>query len=272
MTRKNPVTVTVLTDYGPLSDMAFAEVTQRIYDELSGMDVRVNEYSVPAFDTHQTGFMLAQTAINSRLGEDHLFFVNTAPRHDNEKPRADAAGEGLVYARLFNGVQIIAVNSGVSMSWVAAAAQDISIVNVANEGSQFRSRDFYPKVLGQIARGDSSSLTGKKPHVPPPPEDVVAFVDGYGNLKCAIDPEKLAPLMGGFVCVEIGGARHFVRVGQSIFDVPDGYLCMAKGSSGWDLPGGKSYRFAEIIRRSGSAFRDFKKPHGGAKVKWTVAD
>jgi len=268
MSASDPYTISVITDYGPLSDMAFAEVTQSLYDHLSGLDVRVNEYSVPAFDTFQTGFMLAQTAINSRLGDKHLFFVNTAPRHDSAKPRENAAGEGLVYARLANGVRIVAVNSGHSLSWVKEAATDIRLVDVSNEGSQFRSRDFYPAVLGKIAKGDESMVNDTVPPVPDAPQDVVAFVDGYGNLKCAIDPDVLEAHIGKYLAVEINGTRHFVRAGKSIFDVPDGYLCMAKGSSGWSLPDGSTRRFAEIIRRSGNAYNDFAKPVGGAAVRF----
>ncbi|MBI4031169.1 MAG: SAM-dependent chlorinase/fluorinase [Proteobacteria bacterium] len=272
MTAKNePFTITVLTDYGPLSDMAFAEVTQSLYDRTKGLDTRIREYSIPAFDTVQTGFMLAQTAINSKLGDRHLFFVNTAPRHDNEKPRKDSAGEKLVYMKLHNGVRIIAVNSGHSLSLVKDAAKEVRIVGVENAGSQFRSRDFYPKILGEIAHDDYRNITKKKPVIADMPENAVGFVDGYGNLKCTIDPATLKKHLGRFVAVEINGHRHFMKVGTSIFDVPDGYLCMAPGSSGWTLPNGKKRAFAEIVRRSGSAFLDFNKPKGGATVKWTAA-
>jgi hypothetical protein len=263
-----PFTVTVITDYGPLSDMAFAEVTQSIYDRMRGLRVRINEYSVPAFDTFQTGFMLAQTAINSKLGDKHLFFVNTAPRHDSAKPRKDSAGEGLVYLRLTNGVRIVAVNSGCSLSLVRDAAAEARIVSVANAGSQFRSRDFYPTILGEIAHNDYGSITAKKAKIPDMPDNVVGFVDGYGNLKCTVDPQKLEKHIGDYLGVEINGVRHFVKAGRSIFDVPDGYLCMAKGSSGWILPNGKKRAFAEIVRRSGNAFRDFNKPRGGASIRW----
>jgi hypothetical protein len=272
MTSTDPFTVTIIADYGPLSDMAFAEVTKNIYKQMEGLPLRVNEYSVPAFDTVQTGFMLAQTAINSQLGKKHLFFVNTAPRHDDAAPRADAAGEKLTYMELQNGVRIVAVNSGHSLSFVKDAAVKTCVVSVETEGCQFRSRDFYPRILGQVARGDESSLTAKTPQIAEVPDSVIGFVDGYGNLKCTIDPDLLEDKKGKFVTLSIDGVKHFARIGGSIFDVPDGYLCMARGSSGWTLPDGSKRRFAEIVRRSGSAWKDFEKPRGGAKVVWAAVE
>lgn len=268
----DPMTATVIADYGPLSDMAFAEVTQSLLKQFEGIPVRVKKYSVPPFDTVQTGFMLAQTAITSQLGDKHMFFVNTAPRHDDAKPRADSAGEKLVYMKLFNGVRIVAVNSGASLAFVKDAAVETKVITVENEGSQFRSRDFYPRVFGQIARDDYSSLVDKTPDINDIPESAVGFVDGYGNLKCTIDPHIIEKHDGQYVAIEINGCRHFARIGKSIFDVPDGYLCMAKGSSGWTLENGNKKRFVEIVRRSGNAFKDFDKPSGGAKVTFEVME
>lgn len=265
------LTVTVIADYGPLSDMAFAEVTQSIYGHLEDYAPRVKEYSVPAFDTVQTGFFLAQAAINSKLGRDHFFYVNTAPRHDDEKPRADAAGEKLVYMKLYNGVQILAVNSGHSLSFVKDAAEEIRVVSVENEGSQFRSRDFYPKVLGELVRGDKSRLSRKKPQIPDEPKNAVAFVDGYGNIKTTIDPKDLKKHIGGYLCVGINGVQKFVRAGNSIFDVPDGLPCLARGSSGWKLANGRKREFAEVVIRSGNAFEAFDCPKGGAPVVFKPA-
>ncbi len=271
MSEDLPFAVSVIADYGPLSDMAFAEVTQSIYSEMDGQRFRLKEYSVPPFDTYATGFFLAETAINSHLGARHLFYVNTAPRHDDEKPKADSEGEKLVYLKLFNGVRIVAVNSGFSLSFVKPAIEEAHIVEVENAGSQFRSRDFYPKILGDVAHGRDDRFTGKEPAIPDMPKNVLCITDGYGNLKTSVDPEELGPYIGGFLSVQIGGVKHFVRAGQSIFDVPDGHLCMAKGSSGWTLPDGTKHCFTEIVCRSGNAFLGFKKPRGGAAIKWGAA-
>ena len=76
----------VIADYGDLHDLAFAEVTQKLYHELNDLNVETRAYAVPAFDTVATGFALAQTAINSKLGVHHKFYVNTAPRKDDLTP------------------------------------------------------------------------------------------------------------------------------------------------------------------------------------------
>ena len=79
--------ISVIADYGDLHDLAFAEVTQKLYYELGDLQASIKAYAVPAFDTVATGFSLAQTAINSKLGNGHKFYVNTAPRKDDLTPR-----------------------------------------------------------------------------------------------------------------------------------------------------------------------------------------
>src|SRR5690606_7987199 len=98
--------VYVIADYGDLNELYFAEVIQKLFTELDGRDAHIKAFAVPAFDTVATGFALAQTAIHSRLGAKHKFYVNTAPRKDDLSPRVKNSGEGLAYVRLFNGVEI----------------------------------------------------------------------------------------------------------------------------------------------------------------------
>lgn len=123
------IIIYVIADYGDLHDLAFAEVKQRLFFEAGDLDVRISTYAVPAFDTVATGFALAQTALNSHLGERHKFYVNTAPRKDNLAPRIENAGEGFAYVKLKNGIEICAVNSGYSLSFVKEAADEIRLIN-----------------------------------------------------------------------------------------------------------------------------------------------
>lgn len=265
----NNLLVYVIADYGDLHDLAFAEVKQKLYHELEGRPVSISTFAVPAFDTVATGFALAQTAINSKLGARHKFFVNTAPRKDDLAPRVKNAGEGFAYAKLLNGVEICAVNSGYSLSFIKDAATEIRAINCSAAGSQFRSRDIFPPSFGKVARGDYAELGDDiRDAVPDAPQNVVCYTDGYGNMKCAVDPAVLTSLRGQDVALEINGHKQKVRCAEGIFGVADGQFCFSEGSSGWTLPDGRRIKFAEVVQRGGSAAQTFGYPKGGSKVSW----
>ncbi len=261
--------VSIIADYGDLHDLAFAEVTQRLFFELQSKNVTIKPYAVPAFDTTSTGFALAQTAINSKLGSDHKFFVNTAPRKDNLGPRDKNAGEGLAYVKLYNGIEIVAVNSGYSLSFVKDAAIEIRQINCAIEGSQFRSRDVFPVSFGKIALGNYEEL-GDDIHknIPDYPKNVVCYIDGYGNIKTSVDPQDIENIQGEDITLEINGQQQLVRASAEIFGVADGQYSFAKGSSGWNLPDGQRLNFSEIVKRGGNAAATFGSPQGGEKISW----
>lgn len=269
----NDFLVYVIADYGDLHDLAFAEVTQKLHYELQDKNVDIETFAVPAFDTVATGFALAQTAINSKLGKNHKFYVNTAPRKDDLTPRVKNSGEGLAYARLFNGVEIVAVNSGYSLSFIKEAAEEIREIHCDKDGSQFRSRDVFPPAFGLIAHGDYSKLGGDiKDNVPDYPKNVVCYTDGYGNMKCSVEPQSLNPLAGRHATLDINGRSMAARVAEGIFGVADGEFCFSKGSSGWALPNGKKVEFCEVVMRGGNAARAFGKPPGGLPVTWRVIE
>ncbi len=261
------VHVFVVADYGGIHDLAFAEVTQRLYTECAPLPIAIQNFSVPAFDTVATGFVLAQLALNSRLGCAQKFFVNTAPRKDDLAARTNNAGEGFVYARLQNGVEVCAVNSGYSLSFIKDAAVDIRVVNCDTAGSQFRSRDIFSAAFARVLKGDQSILgEDVRDTVPDCPENVLAYTDGYGNLKCLIDPAVLTPHRGQVLTVTINGRSQAVKVSDGIFGVADGEFCFSQGSSGWTQPDGQAKRFCEIVCRGGSAASTFGYPRGGAPV------
>ena len=263
--------VYVIADYGDLHDLAFAEVTQKLHYELRDKQAEVTTFAVPAFDTVATGFALAQTAINSKLGVAHKFYVNTAPRKDDLTPRVKNSGEGLAYAKLSNGVEIVAVNSGYSLSFIKEAAIEIREIHCDKHGSQFRSRDVFPPAFGLIAHGDYSKLGADiRDAVPDYPRNAVCYTDGYGNMKCSVDPKDIAALNNKDVTLNINGRSFAARVADGIFGVADGQFCFSKGSSGWTLPDGKKVEFSEVVMRGGNAAKAFGKPPGGLELSWKV--
>ena len=265
--------VYVIADYGDLHDLAFAEVTQKLHYELRDKNADIETFAVPAFDTVATGFALAQTAINSRLGKNHKFYVNTAPRKDDLAPRVKNSGEGLAYARLSNGVEIVAVNSGYSLSFIKDAAEEIREIHCDRDGSQFRSRDVFPPAFGLIAHGDYSKLGDDiLDAVPDYPKNAVCYTDGYGNMKCSVDPASLQAMASKHATLTINGRAMAARVAEGIFGVADGEFCFSKGSSGWVLPNGKKVEFSEVVMRGGNAAKAFGKPPGGIEVNWRVIE
>lgn len=261
---KNRTLVTIIADYGDLHDLAFAEVRQRLYAELDNDDFVIEMVAVPAFDTVATGFVVGQLGMNSKLGSRHKFYVNTAPRKDDPNPRARNAGEGLAYAKLKNGVEIVAVHSGYSLSFVRDEAAEIKTLQVSAEGSQFRSRDVFPPAFGKIAHGDYTGMgDDARGSVPDMPQSVVCYTDGYGNLKTTVDASILPQLKDQTIDVTINGHTVPVRAAEGIFGVKDGEFCISTGSSGWN-----GNRFVEIVCRGGNAAKAFGYPQGGAAITW----
>lgn len=259
----------VIADYGDLHDLAFAEVTQKLYAELDGVSSHIQTFAVPAFDTYATGFALAQTALNSKLGERHKFFVNTAPRKDDLTPRVKNSGEGFVYAKLKNGVEICAVNSGHSLAFIKDAVEEIRDVKCERHGSQFRSRDIFPPAFAKVVKGDKTILGENViDQIPNFPENVLCYTDGYGNMKCSIDPAKFEALKGKHLILDINGRQQIARAADGIFGVADGEYCISLGSSGWTLPNGKEMRFTEVVKRGGNAAKTFGRPPGGTPITW----
>ena len=266
---KQPLLLHILADYGASDDMAFAEVKQAVRAVTRGLDVTFDISSVPAFDTIATGFYLAQLAINSPFGKDHLFYVNTAPRKDDVKARTNCAGEGLVYAELTNGVRIVAVNSGYSLSFLKTHAKTIRHLDVDTAGSQFRSRDNFPAAVGDIAHNIETRLGMDIANdIPDMPKDVIAYTDGYGNLKTSIAHDELDGLTGQKVNVTINGITKTATVGVGIFSVPENEFVLSAGSSGWVMPNGTKRRFVECVFRGFSAAKAFGYPQGGNKITW----
>ncbi|BBH63511.1 hypothetical protein ACTI_01960 [Actinoplanes sp. OR16] len=247
--------LTVVADYGT-GDLAFAEVRQRLALLLPEADVTT--VPVPAFDTVAAGFCVAQLAFGDGPA-GRIVYANVAPRRDRDEPRAKNAGERLAAARLDSGVLVVGVNSGASLSFLAAEGVTIRAVDAADHGSQFRSRDVFPAALAALAHGDDA-LLGEELPVGPPPKQAVAYTDGYGNIKTTWDAPP-APT-GSVIRVRIGGTEALATVSDGVFEVPAGTMSFAPGSSGWN-----NRTFYELLARGGSAAETFGRPRAGTPVE-----
>lgn len=258
--------VHVIADYGP-GDLAFAEMVSALARHLPD-DCRWHAVPVESFNTLSTGFVVGQLALQKAdlRPEETIVYGNCAPRQDVRDGRADNEGEGLLYGRLRNGVPLLVVNSGWSLSFVRDDLEELWSLDVGDSGSQFRSRDLFPPVVGKVARGDLSMRRNRLDPaevVPEIPPARIAYVDSFGNLKTTFregDPGVAALEPGQRIDVEINGVLRAATVAKGSFEVREGDLAFAPGSSG------HGRRFWEIFQRGGSAWETYGKPRAGARI------
>jgi S-adenosylmethionine hydrolase len=251
--------ISLIADYGN-NDPAFAEVSQRLLQQLPLAQIHC--FSVPPFNTLATGFWIAQLGLNPGPTE-RLVYHNCAPRQDNPEARLNNEGEGLTYALLPNGVKVVGVWAGYSLSFIKNIAESIYTVKVSRGGSQFRSRDVFPQAAAALYQGDRSLLGDRlsPQQIPDFPSDRVAWVDGYGNLKTTIPADSVNLKPETKVIVQVGDVVSDAVYSDGSFRVPEGTLAFAPGSSGWTWQDGKtSVRWMELFLRGGSAWRRFGKP------------
>lgn len=264
-------TVHLVCDYA-IGDLAWSEILSALSDEIPS-DVRTIETSVNSFDTIALGFIIAQLAARPRKNPDSkaLFFGNCAPRKDKASARSNNEGEGLVYVKLTNGAELLVVNSGHSLSFVKPLIETIHATKASSSGSQFRSRDFFPGVIAQCLAGDYSFMSDELSlnAIPDAPASVVAYIDSFGNMKTSLrtGSNVLAKLkQGDRVRVAVADTLRYATVTGGSFNVPEGDLAFAPGSSGHGAP------FWELFKRGGSAWNEFGKPSTGALVEISVLE
>ena len=261
----------LICDYAQ-GDMAWAEVYSAFASRLPAT-TPMHATSVASFDTVATGYILAQLALAPAdlRPEDLVIFANCAPRKDVREARPNNEGEGLLFGTTRNGVQILAVNSGYSLSFVRDELQELWSTDAQEEGSQFRSRDYFPRVVAAAVAGDFAFIRHRldpENIVPTRPSECIGYVDSFGNMKTTIrvgEPrvETLTP--GSRLKVRIGSHTRAATVATGSFNVMEGDLAFAPGSSGHEK------RYWELFKRGGSAWHEFGQPSTGAKVHIDLA-
>lgn len=247
----------VISDYGT-GDPSFTEVLLQLRTLLP--NVFVYPHSTPPFSTLNTGFWIYQIALTPNIKNSYIY-SNTAPRKDKKEAQKNNSGEKLMYARLKNGFEIVAVNSGYVFSFVKNDIEKFHFAKVENEGSQFRSRDKYPIAVAKMIKNDKSFIGKKadKNTVPDYPANVIASIDGYGNLKTTMRASGVKLNPGQTISIEIYKKKHLATYTDGTFDIKEGELSFAPGSSG------HTDKFMEIFLRGGSAWRLFDNPETEAK-------
>ncbi len=251
-------TLILISDYGN-GDPAFSEVLIRLRDLLP--NVFIHPQSTPPLSTVNTGFWIAQIALSGV--KNTYIYSNTAPRKHQKNAVINNSGERLMYAKLKNGFEIVGVNAGYNFSFIKPYIVKFCHVIAPNEGSQFRSRDKYPQAVAKMIKGDKSFM-GKPEDVsivPDAPQNVIASIDGYGNIKTSIRESEINFKPGQMITIDINKKKRVATYTDGIFNIHEGELAFAPGSSGYDN------RFMELFLRGGSAKNLFDDPLVESEVK-----
>ena len=256
--------VHIVADYGH-GDLAFAEVAQRI--KLHLPDAEAVAVPLPPFATLAAGFCVAQLGLNP-APPGTVVYHNVAPREDEGEAREGNEGERLAYALLPNGVRVVGVNAGHAFSFVRDEAVELRWARVPAEGSQFRSRDLFPEAAADIALGRPGALGDEMEPtaIPGVPENRLAYVDGYGNLKTTIERDATGIGPGAAVRVRIGNEELLATASDGSFGVGEGELAFAPGSSGWRGASGEETVWMELFLRGGSVWEEFGRPPLGSEI------
>jgi hypothetical protein len=255
------VLVQVVADYG-IADLANAEVRQRLALHLPGAHVAYTP--VGPFDTLAAGFCVGQLALGEGP-QERIVYHNVAPREDEESPRSSNEGERLL-AAWARGVLVVDAGSRYAFSFLRDEVDELYEVVIPNSGSQFRSRDDFPSLLPKLLAKDPAVVAKvlSPGAISAPPQGVVAYIDGYGNLKTTWAEPPLEP--GSDVRIRIGDVTAMATVGEATFGVSTGELSFAPGSSGWRRRDGSELRWWEVLMRGGSAAEFFGQPPTGSRV------
>jgi hypothetical protein len=281
----------ILTDY-PRDDLAHDEVHQALVTACVRQGVapaNLDVGAVPGMDTVVAGFKTAQLALNSRLGFGHVIHTNCAPRKNLQSVRSQ--GEKIVVGLTKSGVALLMVNAGYALAPFRGLAQAGEVAffrtSVPDSGSQFRSRDFFPDAMAELAahlvayakkNGAAKvgrALASKKrgdilkglpwlgaplevSSIPRWPAGAVIYVDNFGNIKLNFRHEDLQKHYkpGEMMAVSLGGFVCDAVMGKEGFSQGEGMLALTSGSSGWMENGQKKF-FTEIFLRGGSAATHF---------------
>lgn len=231
----------VVCDYAP-NGLEFGEIFTRFHHHLQHpQNVTLHPTSVPPLDTMAVGFVTAQYALAPHADGRLVIYGNAAPRRDKSKAMKNNRDHGIQYVRLKNGVEVINVYSEFAFGFLKQAIEEYRQLNCPDQGSQFRSRDFFPEAIAKVINGDTSVFGAplNPTDIPDIPPNLIAWTDGFGNLKTTMrlsDLERLGFQMGQEVQVILNGVNMLGVIALGGFSVDRGVLAVNAGSSGYDDP------------------------------------
>ncbi len=274
LVRYRPV-VHYFSDNGGYDDTASSEICRSLHNAKSLLHtlapcrgVGIHYHNIPSQDVNAAAFDLAQNARDDERGFGNIFFMNCAPRKDQRGKETLNGGEKVYAGILPNGGIIAGTGPAVFVHFkdlVEAGELNLYLVNVATNGSQFRSRDYFPwlsviiahyinrpcvnarwrpglavqerdaLLLGVKAMNDGVTLTADDIPSVPNGGCVAVRVDTHGNIKLAVRHANIVRALKPFGKeVVVFGNERVLRatLTNHSFDLEDGKTAISGGSSG----------------------------------------
>lgn len=266
MAHDTAILLHVICDYAA-NGMEFGEISTRLQYHLSDPHgVRIHPTSVPSLDTMSIGFVTAQYAFAPHEGKMFIY-GNAAPRRSDSKATKNNEDNGIRYARLDNGVEIVNVYSEFAFGFVKDHIVEYRKIDCPVGGSQFRSRDFFPERVAKLINGDRSILLDEidTNEIPEIPNNLIAWTDGFGNMKTTMrrsDLDSLGLTVGQKVQVILNGVSMLGVVATGGFSVDRGVLAVNAGSSGYENSFVELFLRVHHMKEKTAAVR-FDYPEGG---------
>ena len=288
---RHPAVVHYISDNGNYADAARGEIVTRLHDARTSLQAisgrpgpHIEYHDIPSQDTNAAAFDLAQLARGAVRGFGNVFFVNCAPRKKQRGVEGNNKGETIYVGILPNGALIGGTGEDAFVHFkdlVKSGELNIYKANVATDGTQFRSRDYFPWLavtlgnhinrLGVNRSWDKSLTTAQKDnilfglnivdrttkleaHDIPDLNNqgaVVARVDTHGNLKLGLRHKEIVDSLGAGNEVVVLANDNILRatVTTGSFDKKAGNTVISAGSSGrWAGAKGEPLSpFAEVF-------------------------
>lgn len=264
--------LTVIADWAN-DDLAKKEFTSALLGELiEQINPRI-DFVASFHSSIHTAFLSQQVVqTEERLGKpaENVLFLNTDTREHTGEKIVSAEGSPFVIAILYSKLIVCGPNASYSFSLIKDQIQQLFVYGGVEKGSQFRSRDLFPKVIAQLLmeRQDELELDELElESIPNLTGFFVGHVDNYGNIKTTIPSSTLrGKLHGDLVKITIGSVTRKAFYTHNLFGEKQGILVIAPGSSGKE-----NDRFLELSVRIGpkskSASEHFNNPKPGTEIR-----
>ncbi len=190
--------------------------------------------------TIHCSFLISQVIeTEERLGkpQETVVFQNTDPRLQGTEELEDAKGAEFLIIKLDSGALVCGPNAGYNFSLIKNRISTAFYYPGLDKGTQFRSRDLYPRVCAHLMDEMEDDLDLEEIHssdIPELKKWFIGHIDNYGNIKTTIPAQEIKGKYeyDDFIKIKIGGIERKAHYVSNLFGGVSGELVIYPGSSG----------------------------------------